>query len=638
MRKFLLTVLLTLATTWLPGAEPQVAGELLVDLDPSGLAVGPLTNWPNAGQLKGSFKAPKDAPDIRELAGRKIVFFNGSAYLASDFLAPESITGDSDWSMEVWAFKHEIGQRESTLVSWAPRGQGAGNTAQFSWGANGLAAIHWARDLPWKSIPATGSWQHLVIVYAGGMESLYVNGRPDQQAPRGLQITGGHPVVIGAAMTLQGTESVFVGAMAAVRIHSGALTAQQVLANFEQERGHLPVVPPAPPSVAVNPPAGIRTHSAYLSALVLATGGAATQARVYWGMRDGGTDASGWEHSLALGNCAIGTLSRQVSGLSAGAVYFYRFQVANAAGEQWSPGVASFTTRRPPTGTAADQQPFRLVVWPDSQNATEAWPEVLGQMARWVADNRDAESIRYVIHVGDLVQTGADETQWQSFDKAWRSLDGRVPYILGTGNHDLDRLGPRSTTLFNKYFPVSRLKRQPGYGASLADDESNNSYHVFRAAGLNWLIVSLIFNPNDAALEWASRVVERHPGHVVIVSTHSYLTHTGRDQSGQRIWDRFVKRHRNILCVFCGHLSTVHYQGVGDSGNTVYEMLFDWQNSEKVDNNTYLALVEFDPFQRRIVVESYSPVLDRYLTDRQAGFVLENVTFPAPPPTEQPTK
>lgn len=611
-------------------AGPQVAGELLVNLDSAGLKAGALTEWANAGGLKGAFKAAKQAPRVVEVKGRPVVVFTGAEHLVSDFQAPETLTGDAAWSLEVWAFKHEFGQNESTMVSWAPRGLGDGRTAQFSWGDSALAAIHWGRDLAWRPRPAAGAWQYLVFVHGGGQQKLYVNGRLNQEAPRVLDIARGHPVVIGAATIGRGTESPFMGALAAVRIHGGALTDAQVLANYELERGKLAPLPPTAPAVTADRPAGIRADSAYLNGRVVATGGAKTRVWVYWGPKDGGTDPAQWAKSRELGEQAIGELAVKVDGLPASSAQAYRFRAVNEVGESWSAAAATFTTR-PPAAAAGDpaRRPFRVVVWPDSQNASDQWPELLVPMAKWIADNKDALNIQYVIHVGDMVQTGAKREEWERFEKAMQVLDGRVPYILAFGNHDTDRKPPRGTGLFNEFFPVSRFQKMPGFGGSFPEGSNDNSYHTFKAAGRDWLIVSLMYNPNTADLVWANEVITKHPRHTVIIATHSYLMHTGRDRAGERMWNELVKKHANIITVFCGHLTTVNFKDKGEHGNTVYEMLFDWQNSARPEPNSYLALVEFDPAGGRISVESYSPVLDRFYTDARANFGFENVQFPA---------
>ena len=279
---------------------------------------------------------------------------------------------------------------------------------------------------------------------------------------------------------------------------------------------------------------------------------------------------------------------------------------------------------------------FRIIVLPDSQCAIEKWPEIYEKTIRWIADNRDALNIKQVIHVGDGVQTGTKEEEWQRFRKSMKELDKKIPYVVAMGNHDgvNRREQPRKAANLNKYFPLAEMKKIPGFVGSFPKDGVENIYRTFSGGGLNWLVIALEFMPTDEELEWANKVVAEHPRHQVIIATHSYLTHTGRDESGKMIWDKLVRKHKNILFVFCGHLSTVHYDDPGDKGNQVYQMLFDWQNPEKPDMNTYFAMIEVDTQAGTISVKSYSPYLDNYLTDPRGRFEYKDVRFltdqPAP--------
>ncbi len=279
------------------------------------------------------------------------------------------------------------------------------------------------------------------------------------------------------------------------------------------------------------------------------------------------------------------------------------------------------------TSTSAIQ-PFRLAIIPDTQWASRKWPEVLKTATKWISDNHEAMDIEYVLHVGDMVESGSNDTDWRNFNAAMSLLDGKVPYILSVGNHDIGK-APDSpgTVKFNEYFPRKRFENLTGFGGTYPAGKNDNSYHTFDAGGMLWLVVSLTFCPDDDTLKWANKVVARHPNHQTIVLTHSYLTHKGRDLSGEDIWNNFVKSHANVLMVFCGHLSTVHYKSVADKGNTVYEMLFDWQHHKLPGPNSYFALVEIDPVGKRISVQSYSPMLDKYKTDSRGKFEYRNVKF-----------
>jgi hypothetical protein len=271
-------------------------------------------------------------------------------------------------------------------------------------------------------------------------------------------------------------------------------------------------------------------------------------------------------------------------------------------------------------------EPFRLIVMPDSQNAVQTWPHLVTKMTEWIVKNRKQLNIQYVLHVGDMVQTGDDESQWRNFDASMKVLDGKVPYVLAMGNHDYGKApGRRGRTLFDRYFPANRFEKLPHVPTASADQ--GNDYRTFHAADRDWLIVAMPFLPSEGQLDGADRVVAQHPRHRTIILTHSYLTHTGRDKSGERIWQKLVKKHANISLVFCGHLSTVHFVSQGDHGNKVYEMLFDWQNDRQPDPNSYFAIVTIDPEAATISVRSYSPALDKYLTDPRGQFEFRGVDF-----------
>lgn len=268
----------------------------------------------------------------------------------------------------------------------------------------------------------------------------------------------------------------------------------------------------------------------------------------------------------------------------------------------------------------AAAEPFRIVVIPDTQWASQKWPELPKKMTEWIVANREKENIRYVLHVGDLVQVGSSEQEWRNIDAAMQVLDGKVPYITAVGNHDMDRIKPpKSTVMFNRFFPVERFKKMAGFGGNFPEGSNDNSFHTFEGGGKKWLILCLNFMPSKAEIAWGNEVVAKHPDHQVILLTHSYLTHTERDVAGKILWDQLVRFHPNMSMVFCGHLSTVHARAEGDKGNTVCEMLFDWQNDVDPDPNSYFALVTIDPAAGLISSRAYSPALDKELEGGRSG-------------------
>ena len=65
----------------------------------------------------------------------------------------------------------------------------------------------------------------------------------------------------------------------------------------------------------------------------------------------------------------------------------------------------------------------------------------------------------------------------------------------------------------NDYFNITQYEAWPTLGEVFESGKIENSYHLFTADGLDWMIVSLEFAPRDAVLVWANQVVSQHSGY-----------------------------------------------------------------------------------------------------------------------------
>src|SRR5688572_31155393 len=126
----------------LPAAALQA--EVLVDLDASPLAPGPLTTWSNTGSLGGNFTREIDTPSVTTVAGVKAVTLDGSNDWFVGPVAPAAVTGNGARSIEVWAYNAALNPEE-TLVAWGRRGGGDGTNMAFNYGGNAVfgAVGHW---------------------------------------------------------------------------------------------------------------------------------------------------------------------------------------------------------------------------------------------------------------------------------------------------------------------------------------------------------------------------------------------------------------------------------------------------------------------------------------------------------------
>ncbi len=281
--------------------------------------------------------------------------------------------------------------------------------------------------------------------------------------------------------------------------------------------------------------------------------------------------------------------------------------------------------------SAAD--PFSVVVLPDTQNYAEKFPDTYMTQTRWIAGNIQKENIKFVIHLGDIVQNhNESEAQWQVADRAHQLLDGAVPYSMLPGNHDLeykDKVYSRETKFYNKYFGPQRFTGRPWYGGHWGETNDNN-YCTFEAGGMKFLVISLEYAPRDEVLAWATEVFAAHADHRAILATHCYMRPTGRDDksggalgnSGDGIWEKFVRRSPNVFLVTSGHVLGVGRQvSTNDAGKPVHETLVDYQGLNN-GGDGWLRIMRFVPDENTIEIRAYSPLLNQTMEDEGHTFNL----------------
>lgn len=234
-------------------------------------------------------------------------------------------------------------------------------------------------------------------------------------------------------------------------------------------------------------------------------------------------------------------------------------------------------------GDPAPAEPFTLLVIPDIQYLTLGSPVMLDQMMSWIVDNAESENIAMVLQEGDITHNDT-VAEWEVADAAFSRLDGVVPWSLCVGNHDMaaNDPGARDTTRFNETFGLDRMAGQATFLESASPDQVDDHAHVFRAGGQDWLVVSLAYDPTDAALSWAEALIEARSDHRVIVLTHAYLSPSARTAAeGRGIEERLVAPFANTTFVFNGHFTggtAARRENEADDGHVVYEMFANYQD------------------------------------------------------------
>ena len=177
--------------------------------------------------------------------------------------------------------------------------------------------------------------------------------------------------------------------------------------------------------------------------------------------------------------------------------------------------------------------------------------------------------------------------------------------------------------------------------------KARNTVHEFSSATRDYLVVALDYGADDNILAWANEVVENHPNHNVIVTTHAYLTANGkfvtqvnggayptRDYPGandaDNMWEEFISKHENIVMVLCGHSPTgdvLLRKSTGEKGNEIAEILVDPQGIDETMNAMgMVATFYVSEDGKTITVDYYSTTNKKYYKqNNQYTFQVETV-------------
>ena len=323
-------------------------------------------------------------------------------------------------------------------------------------------------------------------------------------------------------------------------------------------------------------------------------------------------------------------------------------------------GFATLQSQSTAEPSAETTEPFTIAVLPDTQfycdtrlKLSAKWGN--GDLRRyffaqteWVRDNQERLNIAFLVHEGDIVQADAPE-EWAIAKEAMSVLDGKVPYCMCLGNHDMGfekadnkyggNIGVNRTTHFNTYFPREKFAKRREFGGTCDPNRHDNSWYHFEEAGMSFLIVALECKPRDEVLDWANKVVSEHPDHRVIVLTHAYMDakksrNTGgmsaKGNTGEQTWQKFVKKHKNIFMVLCGHHTGEAVRtDAGDHGNQVHQILCDYQHLNN-GGESWLRYMVFKPETNKISIYTYNPALDKFRNGPSSRFDLDYPMTPLP--------
>ena len=306
----------------------------------------------------------------------------------------------------------------------------------------------------------------------------------------------------------------------------------------------------------------------------------------------------------------------------------------------------------------SDSASWTMILLPDLQNYVKFHRNqpLLDIMMNWIVENRERLNIRNVLCTGDLVDADdienpefakTDQTgrqQWKAVVAAFSKLDGVVPYVTCTGNHDYNlvmasRRG--KVTSFPTYFPPEKnilnqqLLREIAPNVDGIPSLENAFYEWISPHGVKFLFLALEFAPRDTLLRWSRSVVAlpKYQQHKVILLTHSFLSSESQQVTkegyqledanyGKAMWEKLIYPSSNFSLVLSGHIAGkdlndarghVGFRTDEDSkGRVVDQLTF---NAQRMGGGGYgsggdgwLRILEFMPDKKTVKVKTFSPV------------------------------
>ncbi|MFI6010946.1 LamG-like jellyroll fold domain-containing protein [Streptomyces sp. NPDC051243] len=254
---------------------------------------------------------------------------------------------------------------------------------------------------------------------------------------------------------------------------------------------------------------------------------------------------------------------------------------------------------------------FTLAVMPDTQYLFDG-PSIdkapVEASLRYLLEHGRGENIVFLSHLGDLTQNGT-QPEVTAISEAFRLLDRRgVGYSVLAGNHDVksSTTDQRGATPYLDAFGPERFAGRKTFGG--ASPDGYNTFHLFRAAGREWMVLALDWRLSEKGYAWAKDVLARHPKTPVVLTTHELVVEDDSLSAyGQQLWDQLIEDHDQIFLTLNGH-----YWPAGRAtrknaaGNDVHLHLTNYQN-RYFGGAAMIRLYRFDLDRNVIDVETVSP-------------------------------
>ena len=266
-----------------------------------------------------------------------------------------------------------------------------------------------------------------------------------------------------------------------------------------------------------------------------------------------------------------------------------------------------------------DEGNYTFTFLPDTQNTIKFTPQVSDAATEWLIDNREDINLAATMHVGDLVENWDSDEQWKSAQQAFLPLaQAGIPSVFVPGNHDLNS---NTAEVYRKYFgkgsAYEEAAKEGGFDVvfepSGGDSRMAGSYTFVEAGSYTYLLIQMMYEPNDDELAWMDSVLSEYGSYPAIITSHNIFSCSDSkpdectlNEQGERIWG-VAKRHDNVFLLTAGHNHGSGFIDLENNfGNPVIGMLVDYQFSYN-GGNAWYRFMEMDEGANKIYFSTFSP-------------------------------
>jgi hypothetical protein len=231
-----------------------------------------------------------------------------------------------------------------------------------------------------------------------------------------------------------------------------------------------------------------------------------------------------------------------------------------------------------------------LMVIPDSQYLIAYHKAIAEEQMQWVCSCKEQLNFEYVIQVGDIVEHGDIEEEWQTAKFCTECMKKKgLPFSIAPGNHDISSttyipsvedssqsIRVDSYDYLNKYFNDATANKY-------APNNIENHYALWDSAQdprLKFIVIALQFSPNETLVQWASSVLEQHRDRIAIVASHS-IQHDCSPTMNNRL-RKLAYNNCNVFMMLSGHLYHCGGENImamrNACGSYVYSIVQDYQD------------------------------------------------------------